>query len=113
MVSVGGSRTVTEEPKKSLVIRTLRLHFAESLRARTQIVRERDARVSFSSEYSPAGVVEATSRSAYMRDMDEKCDEYARSGIATNIAAHREANSDCGFDGAVSWAACGRHGKKR
>lgn len=45
--------------------------------------RETGARLSFSSEHSPMGVVRVTSRSTYMDNIDERCDEYARTRIAT------------------------------
>lgn len=46
--------------------------------------------MSISGEYPPMTVVEALSQSTYREDMDERGNEYARTGIATYTIVHRK-----------------------
>lgn len=51
--------------------------------------RDKSSKIDSSSERPSMAVVEATSRSTYRGNMDAKCNEYARTSIASYISVRR------------------------
>lgn len=74
--------------------------------------KERDGKISFSSEHPFMAVVEVPSRSTYRDDMDEVWNAYARTGNATHIILQKERTEDSGQEKVIVGSEETFHGQR-